>query len=225
MPTDPSLPNEHAPARSLDRPSVVLGLITLALVSATAWLRLGPGLWPVPPTLGSHLPPTRLGRLQDDEELLLLGLEGRVTWLVFLSAESAEGRAVLPRLESAWKRLKSSRRFAMVAAAVEQDVPGRLRTALAEYRDEGRLPLYLAGRDVRRTFGVDGAEAPWHFLVDPEGRIAAIARGSGAETIDRLAKQAGGWLESMEPLEAPRFASASAGGAGRNDVVAVADRR
>jgi hypothetical protein len=223
MSTDPSPTNDDAPARAVDRPSVVLCLIALALASATAWLRLGPGLWPAPPKLGSPLPPTRLGRLQDDEQLLLLGLEGRVTWLVFLSAESAEGRAALPRLEAAWKRLKSSRRFAMVAAAVEQDVPGRLRTALAEYRGEGRLPLYLAGRDARRTFGVDGAEAPWHFLVDPDGRIAAIARGSGAETIDRLAKQAGGWLESMEPLEAPRFAGA--GSARRNAVVAVADRR
>lgn len=242
MATDPASLNDDdddddAPGKRYDRPSAALGLVTLALVVATAWLRLGPGLWPAPPTVGSPLPPTRLERLRDDEQLLLLGMEGRVTWLVFLSAESVEGRALLPQLESVWKKLLPTKRFALVAAAVDQSVPGRLRTALAEYQGEGRLPLYLAGRDARRGFGVDGADPPWHFLVDPEGRIATIARGSGKETIDRLAKQANRWLESLAPLDAPHYARVDeAPGAAaeflprrgadrRNDVVASAARR
>ncbi|APW63612.1 hypothetical protein [Paludisphaera borealis] len=237
MSTDPAIPSGDAPGKRYDRPSAVLGLITLALVIATAWLRLGPGLWPTPPTVGSLLPPTRLERLQDDEPLLLLGVEGRVTWLVFLSAESVEGRAVLPQLEAVWKKLRPSKRFAVVAAAVDQGVPEQLRTALAAYQGEGRLPLYLAGHEARRVFGVDGADPPWHFLVDPEGRIATIARGSGKETIDRLAKQAGRWLESLEPLEEAHFARVGAapgvadefqpgrGADRRNDVVASAARR
>src|SRR4051812_43211306 len=103
MSTDPSIPSDDSSKR-YDRPSAVLGLVTLALVVATAWLRLGPGFWPAPPTVGSPLPPTRLERLQDDEQLLLLGVEGCVTWLVFLSAESVDGRAVLPQLEAVWKK-------------------------------------------------------------------------------------------------------------------------
>ena len=207
MTTDAATPNGDETDAGRDRPSFTLGLITGALGAATVWLRFGPGLWPSPPKVGSHLPPTRLGRLENAEQLLFLGIEGRVTWLVFLSAESAEGLAVLPRLEAAWKRLGPSRRFAMVAAAVDPGGPDRLRAALASFEGPGRLPLYRADRDARRTFGVDGADPPWHFLVDPEGRIAAIARGSGKEMIDRLARQAGRWLDAMEPLDRAYFAS------------------
>jgi hypothetical protein len=212
MTTDAENPSGDKPDARRDRPSLALVLVTLALAAAAAWLRFGPGLWTAPPKVGSHLPPTRFGRLESPEELLLLGVEGRVTWLVFLSADSADGLAVLPRLEAAWKRLRPSRRFAMVAAAVDQGGPDRLRAALASFEGEGRLPLYRADRDARRVFGVDGADPPWHFLVDPEGRIAAIARGSGEEMIARLARQAGRWLEAMEPLDEAYFAS-------RNDVV------
>jgi hypothetical protein len=212
MATEPTTPSddEETPGKRYDRPSIVLGLVTLALLIGTAWLRFGPGLWTAPPTIGSLLPPTRLARLQSDEELLLLGVEGRVTWLVFLSAESAESRALLPQLEAVWKRLRPTKRFALVTAAVDQEMPDRIRSALAGYEGEGRLPLYLAGRDARRVFGVDGAEPPWHFLVDPEGRIATIARGTGKETIDRLANQASRWLESLEPLDDAHFAQAEA---------------
>ena len=55
-------------------------------------------------------------------------------------------------------------------------------------------------------FGVDGADPPWHFLVDPDGRIATIARGSGKKMIDRLAKQSSRWLETLEPLDEAHFA-------------------
>lgn len=212
MATDAASPSGDDFGERRDRPSVALGLITLGLVAATIWLRFGPGLWTAPPKVGSHLPPTRFGRLEDAEPLLLLGIEGRVTWLVFLSAESADGLAVLPQLEAVWKKLSPSRRFALVAAAVDQGGPERLRAALAQYEGRGRLPLYRADRDARRVFGVDGADPPWHFLVDPEGRIAAIARGSGKEMIDRLAKQASRWLEAMEPLDEAYFASAAGPG-------------
>lgn len=208
MATDQAIPSDDHPEPRRDRPSVLLGLLTLALVAATLWLKFGPGFWPPPPKVGSPLPPTRLGRLQSTEQLLLLGVEGRVTWLVFLSADSEEGLAVLPRLETVWKKLKPTKRFSLVVAAVEQDDPDRLQAALAEYQGERRLPLYLAGSDARRVFGVDGADPPCHFLVDPDGRIATIARGSGKEMIDRLAKQSKNWLQALEPLDEAYFAMA-----------------
>jgi hypothetical protein len=211
MAIDPAAPTDEDSNAKPDRPSVLLGIVTIALVAATAWLRFGPGLWKAPPAVGSHLPPTRLERLRGAEQLLLLGVEGRVTWLVFLSAESAEGRALLPQLEAVWKRLRPTKRFAMVAAAVEPDAPGPLRTALAEYEAKDRMPVYLADPDARRAFGVDGADPPWHFLVDPEGRIATIARGSGKDMIDRLAKQSSRWLEAMEPLDDAHFARTDPG--------------
>ena len=206
MATDQATSSDQEPEPRRDRPSVLLGLLTIALVTATLWLRFGPGLWPPPPKVGSPFPPTRLERLQSTEQLLLLGVEGRVTWLIFLSADSEEGLAVLPRLEAVWKKLKPTKRFSLVVAAIEQDDPSRLQAALAEYQGERRLPLYLAGPDARRVFGVDGADPPWHFLVDPDGRIATIARGSGKEMIDRLTKQSKNWLEAMEPLDEAHFA-------------------
>ena len=198
--------SDSSPQDKRHRPSLLLAALTIGLLAAAAWIRFGPGIRPSPLLLGSRLPPTRLERLESTESLLLLGLEGKVTWLVFFSSDSVDGVAVLPRLESVWKQLHPNRRFSLVTATTNQGEQEQARTALDAYQKQ--LPLYTAGHDAQRRFGVDQTDSPWHFLVDPHGRIAAIARGSRQETIDRLAKQATSWLEALEPMDDARFSLA-----------------
>jgi hypothetical protein len=201
--TDESLP----PGR-VDWWTVLLGGFTLVIVGWTAWLRFGPAPKPEPPAVGSTLPPLHLMRLDDSEPLVLLGLRGKVVWLVFWSARSSSGRESLPRLEEAWRRLKPHPRFALAAAAVDSAQPEQVRAAVAEAGTS--LPVYLAGPVTCGRFGAGGADPPLHLLVDPRGRVAAVARGSGRETIDRLASQARGWLDEIDPLRNTRFAAARA---------------
>lgn len=186
--------------------TVFLGVATLTIVAATAWLRFGPSPRPEPPAVGSALPPLRLISLENAEPLLLLGPKGKVVWVVFWSAGSASGRECLPRLEDAWKRLRPHARFAMVAAAVDSSQPDHVRTTITGARSS--LPVYLAPPETCRRFGVAGADPPLHLLIDPQGKIAALARGSGQDTIDRLASQARSWLDELDPLRNTRFAAA-----------------
>ena len=193
----------------IDWLTVFLGLATLVIVAGTAYLRFGPAPRPEPPAVGSALPPLRLINLETSEPLVLLGLRGKVVWVVFWSAGSASGREGLSRLEEAWRRLKPHQKFTLVTAAVDSVQPDRVRKALSDARS--RLPAYLAGPETCRQFGVAGADPPLHLLVDPQGRVAALARGSGQETIDRLAAQARGWLDELDPLRNTRFAAAPVG--------------
>ena len=195
----------NSTTRRLDRVSVLLALVTLVLVGWTAWLRFRPASRPEPPAVGQALPPLRLLDLQTAEPLILLGAKGKVTWIVFWSAISPSGRASLSNIEGVWKRLRSHRRFTMVTAAASSEQPERVRSALAEIHTT--VPAYLAGPETLRSIGAELADPPLHVLVDGEGQIAALVRGSGQETIDRLAAQAQGWLEEMDPLGNSRFAS------------------
>jgi hypothetical protein len=195
--------------RRVDWLAMSFGLATLVLVGGTAWLRFGPAARPEPPAVGSALPPLRLLNLDSSEPLVLLGLRGKVVWIAFWSASSSSGREGLARLEEVWKRLKPHSRFSMVAAAVETADPERVRAAVSAAR--ATLPVYLAGRETCGRFGVNGADPPLHLLIDPQGRVAALARGAGRETIDRLASQARGWLDDIDPLRNTRFATTPAG--------------
>jgi hypothetical protein len=199
--------NGDSPSRRLDWVSLLMALATVAIVGWTAWLRFGPVPRPEPPAVGSALPPLRLLDLETSEPLVLLGLKGKVAWIVFWSAGSPSGGASLSRLEGVWKRLKSHRRFTLLTAAVNSDQPERVRAALAEIH--ATLPAYLAGPGTRRRFGAELADPPLHILIDGEGRIAALVRRGGQETINRLAAQVQGWLEEMDPLGNTRFASAT----------------
>ncbi len=203
-----------------DRVNPMLAVLAIVLLSAAAWLRFGPGLVPKPVRVGEPMPPTRLVGLHDDGSRLLLGMEGRILWLVFLPADFDEADPVLPELAAAWERLKPDPRFGMAVAAADSFGPEHARAALEPYR--GKLPLYLAGRDAPRSFGVEPTGAPWHFLIDPHGRVAALARGSGKETIDRLAKMASGWLDALAPAADARFRLA--GAAGRTNIVVFRPR-
>jgi hypothetical protein len=182
---------------------LALAFVAVVLLAGAAWLRFGPGLSSGRVVMGGPMPPTRLTGLHDAGSRLLLGVEGRALWLVFLPVEPAEPAAVLPALVAAWDRLKDDPRFGMAVAATDALGPEHARAALEPYR--GKLPLYLAGPDAPRSFGVEASGEPWHFLVDPRGRVAAVARGSGEETVDRLAKMASDWLDALAPLPDVRF--------------------
>jgi len=194
------------PLRRFDWVSLLLALVTVMIVGGAAWLRFAPPSSIEPPAVGSLLPPLRLLDLQSSEPLVLLGLKGRIVWVVFWSPGTQTGRAVLPPLEQAWRRLRSLGRFSMVAAAVDSTQSERARQAVAEVH--ATLPVYLATPETRRRFGVQDADPPIHLLIDERGQVAAVAKGAGQATIDRLASQARAWLDELDPMRNTRFASA-----------------
>jgi hypothetical protein len=202
--------NSNSTSHRLDRVSVVLALVTIVLVCWTAWLRFGPASRPEPPAVGQALPPLRLLDLETAEPLVLLGAKGKVAWIVFWSTDSPSGRAGLSKLDAVWKRLKSHRRFTMVTAAANPDQPQRVRAALAEIQTT--VPAYLAGAETLRRFGAELADPPLHLLVDGDGQIAALVRGAGQDTINRLATQVERWLEEIDPLGNTRFARTAPAG-------------
>ncbi|MGC8643603.1 MAG: TlpA family protein disulfide reductase [Isosphaeraceae bacterium] len=185
--------------------SVILAVLTVIFLGWTAWLRFGPPSASEPPSIGSALPPLKLLDLETGELRILLGLKGKVVWVVFWSADSPSCQTVLPRLERAWKRLRPHRSFTLVTAAAESQEPDRVRTALAQSR--ASLPAYLATPETLRRFDAQHADPPLHYLIDADGRVAALARGDGQDTIDRLTAEAREWLEHLGPLESTRFAS------------------
>ena len=183
--------------------------VAIVLVAAACWLRFGPGLFARPIQMGSPMPPTRLESLHATGSRLLLGVEGQVLWLVLLTTDSPEASPLLPELEPVWRRLRTGGRFALAVAAVAPDAPDQARAALEGYRDT--LPLYLAGREVPRSFGIDPEGEPWHFLIDARGRVAAMARGSNPTTVDRLARMVDDWIDDLAPASEIRFRLTQAG--------------
>jgi hypothetical protein len=199
-------PEDGRPSWHFDWLSLMMALVTVLIVGGAAWLRFAPPSSIEPPAVGSVLPPLRLLDLKSSEPLVLLGLKGKIVWLVFWSPGSQTGRKVLPQLEKAWRRLRPHGRFSMVAAAVDSPQSERAREAVAEIH--ATLPVYLATPETRHRFGVQDADPPLHLLIDERGQIAALARGAGPETIDRLASQARAWLDELDPMRNTRFASA-----------------
>jgi len=183
-------------------PSVSM-VIALAFLAASAWLWLGVGERSSPPVVGSRFPPTRLERLKDADPLLVLGLEGRVTWLVFLPIDAPGGLELLAQLEPFQRQFRSNRRFSLIAATVGSNGPDHPSATLEGYR--GHLPLYVADGDVQRLFGVDRVDSPRHILIGPRGRIDLIADGSSRETIDRVARRTRLWLDALAPPRDARF--------------------
>ncbi len=194
----------NSPSRRIDWLSVLLAAVTLVLVGGTAWLRFGPPSRPEPLAVGQSLPPLRLQDLETAEPRLVLGSKGKVTWIVFWSADSPSGSSALANFESAWKRLKLHGRLTMVSAAINSEQPERVRSTLAEVH--ATVPSYIAGRETLKRFGVGLADPPLHLLVDGEGKIAALVRGGSQEIINRLASQVLRWLEEIDPLGSTRFA-------------------
>jgi peroxiredoxin len=173
------------------------------------WLRTRRPPQNEPPAVGALAPPLRLLDLETSEPIVLVGLRGKVVWVIFWSADSTSARSSLAAIESAWSALKTDGRFAVVAAAVETDNPVRVRAAAAA--SGVKLPVYLASAETRRRFGALQADPPLNILIDADGRIATIARGTSPKTIDRIAEQARRLLDELGPIEDTRFASAVSG--------------
>ncbi len=202
------LQSEPYPKRRVDAMSGVMMLVTLAALAGIAWLRFGRSSSPESATasVGAEAPPLRLIDLQTSEPIVLLGLNQKVAWLVFWSAGSATGRACLPELEAATRRLRMHSRFAMVPAAVEVGDPQAVRAAIRAA--DFKLPAYLAGPETRRRFGAENVDPPLHVLIDVGGHILAMARGDGPSAIRRIAEEAQRRLDELDPMGETRFASA-----------------
>jgi hypothetical protein len=203
-------PRGHSCRRRVDVVTALMSVVTVAAVVGAAWLRYGPTSSREQPaagdvSVGAEAPPLRLLDLKTSEPMVLVGLSDRVVWLVFWSAGSPSGRACLPELEAAWKKLKGHRRFALVTAAVEADDPGVVRAAI---EDSGvDLPVYLASPETRRRFHAQAADPPLHVVIDAGGQVVAMARHSGPSTIDRIAKQVRRRLDELDPIGETRFAA------------------
>jgi peroxiredoxin len=198
------------PPRRRRRPDPVTAM--MMVVTATAlvgaiWLKVKGTTANDPPRVGAMAPPVRLLDFETSEPLVLVGQRGKVVWLYFWSAESTSGRAGLTAVERASVVLRARSRFALVAAAVDSDQPARVRAAVAESRLN--LPVYLASIETLQRYGVVAGSLPLHILIDADGRIAAIARETGPQTIERIAGQARRLLDELGPPDDTRFASAA----------------
>jgi hypothetical protein len=181
-----------------------MATVTVAALAWVVWLRLGPPKFGEPPAVGSVAPPLRLLDVETGEPLVLLGLRGKVVWVVFWSADSPSARGDLARLDRAYRRLRGFSRFMMMAAAVEATEPDRVDAVLAAAK--GTPPVYLASPETRRAFGA--GELPLHVLIDEEGLVAAVATGMSPDVLSRLGDQAERRLDDLEPLGRARFARA-----------------
>jgi hypothetical protein len=199
-------PTEMPSGRRIDRLSAAMGVVTAAALLAAAWQRFGPSSAPEPLAVGAEAPLLRLLDLETSDPLVLVGLQGKVVWVVFWSAAAPSGRSCLPELAAAWKGLKAHRRFSLVTAAVEAGDPGRVRATVAASGVD--LPVYLASPQTRRRFGAERGDPPLHVLIDDQGQVIAMARGAGRATIERIADLARRRLDELDPLGQTRFASA-----------------
>jgi peroxiredoxin len=191
--------------RRIDGITVIMVLVTATSLLGAAWLRTRRPSESEPPAVGGLAPPLRLLDLATSEPIVLVGLRGKVVWVVFWSAESPSGGSSLAAIEAAWSTLKTRGRFTMVAAAVEVDKPARVRAAVAE--NGITLPVYLASTETRRRYGALHTDAPLNVLIDADGRIATMARGTSPQTIQRIAAQATRLLDELGPEDDTRFAS------------------
>jgi hypothetical protein len=191
--------------RRIDGITAIMLVVTVASLLGAAWLRTRRLPKNEPPAVGGLAPPLRLLDLATLEPVVLVGLRGKVVWVVFWSADSRSSGSSLAAIEAAWNTLKAHGRFAMVAAAVDAADPGRVRTATAE--SGVKLPVYLASTETSRRFGALQADPPLNVLIDADGRIVAIARGTSPATIERVAGQARRLLDELGPLDETRFAS------------------
>ncbi len=204
--------SEPYPKRRVDPMGGLMLLVTLAALAGAAWLHFGRSSAPEASTVavGAEAPPLRLLDLETSEPVVLAGLHDKVVWVVFWSAGAVSGPSCLAELETASRRLRMHRRFAMVTAAVEIDNPAAVRGAVQ--KADFKLPTYLVGSETRRRFHAENADPPLHVLIDAGGRVIAMARDNGQSAVGRIAEEARRRLDELDPLGETRFASAVAPG-------------
>jgi hypothetical protein len=200
-------PSDAPRRRRPDPVTAIMTVVTATALLGAIWLKTKGTPGNEPPSVGAMAPPLRLLDLETSEPLVLVGQRGKVVWVVFWSAVSPSASSSLAAIERASVPLRTRRRFAMVAAAVDTNQPARVRAAIAESRI--KLPVYLANAETRGLYGVGAHSPPLHVLIDADGRIAAIARETGPQTIERIAGQAGRLLDEIGPADDTRFARAA----------------
>jgi len=191
--------------RRIDGITTIMVAVTAASLLGAAWLRTRRPPANEPPALGGLAPPLRLLDLETSEPLVLVGLRGKVVWVVFWAADSPSAFSSLAAIDHAWVQLKARRPFVGVAAAVAAENPGRVRAAVAETGVSS--PVYLASTETVLSYGALRADPPLHVLIGTDGRVVAIARGANSQTIDRIADQARRLLDHLGPQDDTRFAS------------------
>jgi hypothetical protein len=200
-------PSDPPRRRRPDPVTAIMLVVTAIALLGAIWLKTKGTPRTDPPSVGALAPPLRLLDLETSEPLVLVGQRGKVVWVVFWSAASPSASSSLAAIERASVSLRARRRFAMVVAAVDTNQPAPVRAAVAECRV--KLPVYLASAETVLRYDVAVGAIPLHVLIDPDGRIAAIARETGPQTIERIAGQAARLLDLMGPQDDTRFASAT----------------
>ena len=155
------------------------------------------------PAVASIPPPLRLIDPITGEPVVLIGLQGKVVWVSFISATSKDAQSDYDALSQVWKGLRLHQKFAM--AAVASPTKDRARVTRLISGASERFPTYIASEETALAFGVDSSNLPFHLILDPSGKVAAIG---GAGMTDRLAKDATQWLDEIEPSGWTRFARA-----------------
>jgi hypothetical protein len=194
--------------RRIDGITGVMVVVTVASLLGAVWLRTRRPLEHEPAVVGSLAPPLRLLDLETSEPIVLVGLRGKVVWVVFWSADSSSVGSSLAAIGSAWGELKTEPRLATAAAAVEVGDRDRVRVRAAAAESGVKLPVYLATAETRRRFGALQADPPLNVLIDGDGHIATIARGTSPQTIERITAQARRMLDELGPVDETRFANA-----------------
>jgi hypothetical protein len=191
--------------RRIDGITAVMVIATVASLLGAVWLRTRRPPENEPPAVSGLAPPLRLLDLKTSEPIVLVGLRGKVVWVVFWSAAAPSGGSSLAAIEAALTSLKAQEGFAIVAAAVDIENPDLVRAAIVA--SGVKLPVYLATAETRRRFGALETDPPLNVLIDADGRIATLARGASPQTIERIAKQAARLLDDLGPVDNTRFAS------------------
>ena len=182
--------------RGFDPVSAVMAIATTLVLCAIAWKAFAPTPHPPPPTVGMNAPPLRLRDPFTKEPQFWVAPRGRITWLSFVSLNHPQGIADLTALQKTWRKLDARSAFSALAIVCDDvTVPETL-----------SLPIALATETTRRTFLSTQRELQMlHYLVDEEGKIVVVARGSGA-TLDRLIALAVERLKTIAPIDRSRFA-------------------
>ena len=75
----------------IDGVTAIMVVVTAAALLGAAWLRTRRPTTDEPPAVGALAPPLRLLDLDTLEPVVLVGLRGKVVWVVFWSADSPYG--------------------------------------------------------------------------------------------------------------------------------------
>jgi hypothetical protein len=207
VPDDPKndvQPSADSNRPRLDRTSAVMAAVTIVALLTFVWFRIGSSTSGKPLAVGDPAPLLWLVDLDSSEPSPVLGLKGKVVWIVFWSAEAPDAPQSLAAIAHASSKLRAHRRFNMFTAAVGAAKPDRVRAAASQ--SGAALPIQLASADSIRRFGAENADPPLHVLIDEDGRVIALARGAGHSTLDRLAEQAERRLDELDPQGTTRFA-------------------